>query len=326
MSTKDSVLKALRKSGDHFISGEDLSKDLGISRTSVWKAINSLREEGYNINAATNKGYILIETDEMITEDSLRAFLPARYKNNGIFVYDTVVSTNITAKHIALQGFRNGDTVIAMQQTGGRGRLGRSFFSPRTGIYLSIIIKPSFDFSRSVLVTSAAAVSVAEAIEDVCGQKAKIKWVNDVYIGKKKVCGILTEAMTGFETGQIETLIIGIGVNTAVEGFPEDLLDTVGAVEGSYSKAQLAASIICRTLDYTSNLESRSFIGPYREKSMVIGKTVKIYKGRYNISPENEIPGITARVLDIDDNGQLVVLYSNGTRETLSTGEISIRL
>lgn len=326
MTTKESVLKALRKNKDYFISGEELSNSLDISRTSVWKAINSLREEGYTIKAVTNKGYMLIGDTDMISESSLRMFLPEKYKNNGIFVYDTVDSTNIKAKHIALQGFHHGDVVIAMQQTGGRGRLGRSFFSPRTGIYLSIIIKPSFDLSKSVLVTSAAAVSVAEAIENVCGQNAMIKWVNDVYIGKKKICGILTEAVTDFETGQIETLIIGIGVNTTVEGFPEELLDIVGAVEGTYSKSQLAAEIISRTLDYTDNLESRAFIGPYRDKSNVIGKTVKVYKGRYNISPEDEIPGIPAKVLDIDDNGCLVVMYTDGTREALSTGEISIRL
>ena len=325
MSTKDSVLKALKENAGDFISGEELSNSLGISRTAVWKAIKALREEGYVIKAVTNRGYMLVQNDSIITEEGLRAFLPSQYRNNRIFIYDTLDSTNSQAKRIALESAEHGTIILALQQTGGRGRLGRSFFSPKSGIYLSIIIKPTFNLSRSVLVTSAAAVAVAEAVENVCGKDAQIKWVNDVYLDGKKICGILTEGITDFETGRIESLVIGIGVNTTVEGFPKELLDTVGAVEGDYSRSALAAEIISRTLHFAETIEERTFIPSYREKSMVLGKTIKVYKGGYPSGGPDDSAGIPARALSIDDDGGLVVLYSDGSRETLSTGEISIR-
>lgn len=326
MSTKDSVLQTLSSNKNSFVSGEELSKNLDVSRTAVWKAIKALREEGYSIEAVTNKGYRLMPDKWLITEETLKLALPARYKTNNIYVYDTLDSTNIRAKQLALENAPHGTVVLSRQQTSGRGRLGRSFFSPREGIYLSIIVKPDFDLSKSVLVTSAAAVAVAESIEEICGIDAKIKWVNDIYADDKKVCGILTEGITNFETGQIESLIIGIGVNTNVKDFPKDLLSIAGAVEGDYSKSTLAAAIITRTLDLMDSIEDRGFISAYRDKSLVIGKSVRIFKGVYKSLPEEELQARPARVLDIDDNGCLVVLYSDGTRESLTSGEITVRL
>lgn len=326
MSVKDMALKALTESCGTFLSGEELSNKLGVSRTAVWKSINALREEGHTIEAVTNKGYMLMESGSSITEEGLRAFLPSSYKSNSIHVFDVLDSTNIYAKQLAVQKAPHGTIVIAHRQTGGKGRLGRSFFSPKEGIYLSIIIKPDFDISRSVLVTTAAAVAVAEAIEKVCGKHAGIKWVNDVYVENKKVCGILCEGINDFETGQIDSIIIGIGINTSLKGFPKDLLDIAGAVQGDYSKAELAAEAIAKVLDFTSDIESRSFIDAYKEKSLVIGKTVSVYKGIYRKDPREELPSRSARVLDIDEDGGLMVLYSDGSRETLTSGEISIRL
>ena len=326
MSIKDSVLQALTENKGSFISGEELSKNMEVSRTAVWKAIKTLREEGYPIEAVTNRGYKLAPDKWLITEDTLKLALPAKYKNNRLYIYDTLDSTNIRAKQLALENAPHGTVVIARQQTAGRGRLGRSFFSPREGIYISIIVRPDFDLTKSVLVTSAASVAVAESIESICGMDAKIKWVNDIYADNKKVCGILTEGITDFETGQIESLVIGIGVNTTIKDFPEDLLDIAGAVEGDYSKSSLAASIISRTLDLMDTIEDRSFISTYREKSLVIGKSVKVFKGVYKSLPEDELEARPARVLDIDENGCLVVLYPDGTRESLTSGEITVRL
>ena len=326
MATKDLVLEALQRSGENYLSGEALSEELGISRTAVWKAIRILRDEGYTIKAVTNRGYRLIHEEDVITKKSLREHLFTRYKNNRLYIYDTLNSTNNRAKQLALENASHGTTVIAMQQTAGKGRLGRSFFSPREGIYLSIIIKPTFDLSKSVLVTAAASVAVAQAIESVCGRQAQIKWVNDVYLDGKKICGILTEGITDFETGHIESLVIGIGVNTSVKDFPDELRDTVGAVDGEYSRAALAAEIISRTLKFAENIESREFIREYRDRSMVIGKNVTVYKGIYSISPEKELEGMPAKVLGIDDDGGLEVIYTDGKRETLTSGEISVRL
>ena len=326
MATKDLVLEALQRSGENYLSGEALSEELGISRTAVWKAIRILRDEGYTIKAVTNRGYRLIHEEDVITEKSLREHLFTRYKNNRLYIYDTLYSTNNRAKQLALENAPHGTTVIAMQQTAGKGRLGRSFFSPREGIYLSIIIKPTFDLSKSVLVTAAAAVAVAQAIESVCGRHAQIKWVNDVYLDGKKICGTLTEGISDFETSHIESLVIGIGVNTSVKDFPDELRDTVGAVDGDYSRSALAAEIISRMLNFAENIESREFIQDYRKRSMVIGKNVTVYKGVYSVAPEKELEGMPAKVLGIDDDGGLEVIYTDGKRETLTSGEISVRL
>lgn len=325
MATKDSVLQALQKNRGQYLSGEELSTSLDVSRTSVWKAIKTLRGEGHHIEAVTNKGYMLIADNRLITESGVREGLSAANKEVPVYVYDSIDSTNLQARRLMMEGAHEGLVVIARQQTAGRGRLGRGFYSPREGIYLSVVIRPDFDLSKSVLITSAAAVAVCEAIEAVAGKEARIKWVNDVYVNDRKVCGILTEGITDFETGRIEYLIIGIGLNTDVSNFPEDLRKIAGAVEGDYSASELAGAIASRTLDYACDIEARTFIEPYRKRNIVIGKDVTVYKGRYKVSPEDELEGLAAKVLDIDDDGRLIVEYADGSRDTLSSGEITLR-
>lgn len=335
MTVKDSVLEALQASKDSFLSGENLSDSLGVSRAAVWKAINKLREEGYPIEAATNKGYMLISESWRITEESLRLSLPAKYRDNDIHLYEITDSTNLRAKQLALENAPHGTIVIARQQTAGRGRLGRSFFSPLEGIYLSLIIRKQLDINHALLITSAAATAVSASLEKICGVDARIKWVNDIYVGGKKVCGIGTEAITDFETGCIESIVIGTGVNTSLRDFPQELLKTAGAVEGDYSKSALAGEIITETLDLIEDLANTAlssssaepdFMADYRRRSLVIGKTIKVYKGTYRKDILDETGGIPAKVLGISSLGGLEVIYTDGTRETLNTGEISIRL
>ena len=340
MTVKEAVLQTLENGRGKYYSGEELSKDLDVSRAAVWKAIKALREEGYTIEAVTNKGYMMPLADDLITEDSMRYALPSHLRSNKCFFYDTIDSTDLQAKRLLLDGnAAGGCAVIANHQTAGRGRLGRSFFSPENGLYLSVIIKPDFDISKSVLVTIAAAAAVAKSIDEVCGQDARIKWVNDIYVGSKKVCGILTEAMTDFESGQIENLVIGIGINTSLKGFPEELLQTAGAVDltgaapdsipkGTNAKSLLAAKVIRYTLDYTSQIseDSPAFLDIYREKSLVLNHDIRVYKGTYRKDPTSELGGIPAKALAIDNKGGLEVIYTNGERETLTTGEVTIRL
>ena len=180
--------------------------------------------------------------------------------------------------------------------------------------------------SKSVLITCAAAVAVAESVKEIAGKDARIKWVNDVYVDDRKVCGILTEGITDFESGQIEAVIIGIGVNTDVSNFPDDLKRIAGAVDGDYSASELAGAIASRTIDYAHTIEERTFIDSYRSMSTVIGKKITVYKGQYKLNPEDEIEGVTAEVKNIDNDGRLIVVYEDGTEEALSSGEITIRL
>lgn len=326
MTTKEAVLQALRSCSGQYISGEELSTQLNVSRTSIWKAIKALREEGHTIEAATNNGYMLIHNNRRLTESEIRQGLSENNRNIEIHVYDSVTSTNSEAKRLALEGAADGTLVVSGQQTAGRGRLGRSFYSPKEGIYLSVIIRPRFDVSKSVLITCAAAVAVAESVKEIAGKDARIKWVNDVYVDDRKVCGILTEGITDFESGQIEAVIIGIGVNTDVSNFPDDLKRIAGAVDGDYSASELAGAIASRTIDYAHTIEERTFIDSYRSMSTVIGKKITVYKGQYKLNPEDEIEGVTAEVKNIDNDGRLIVVYEDGTEEALSSGEITIRL
>lgn len=238
-----------------------------------------------------------------------------------LYIFDTIDSTNTYAKMLAAECAEHGTTVIALQQTGGRGRLGRSFHAPPgTGIYMSIVLKTESDFSKALMATTAASVAVCRAVSTVCSAEAQIKWVNDIYLDGKKVCGILTEAIT--ENGLPKALVVGIGINCSTRGFPEELLDIAGAIDGNYDPQQLTAQVINELLALAVNMDPREFIGEYKDRSMVIGKTVKVYKGGY--SPDAH--ALPARVLDIDNSGGLKVIYSSGLRETLSSGEISIRL
>ena len=274
-----------------------------------------------------------------------------------VYFFESTTSTNTVAKKLAADAqdsvndsaaaditnksheILHGTLVIARHQTGGRGRLGRTFVSPDdSGIYMSIILEPAS--ANPILITTAAAVAVCRAIEKICGQDPQIKWVNDIYLNNKKVCGILAEAVSDHKTGQIAHIVLGIGINCNPAAIPEELTDIAGAIEGNFSINQLAAEVhnqIMILMDEmistdllqtgitdhsTSDAAAPEFIRDYRQRSMVIGKTVSVYKGGY--SPDR--PGIPARVLDIDNNGGLKVIYSNGSRETLSTGEISIRL
>lgn len=323
MTVKEQVLQALEEHKGSTLSGEALAEGMGVSRAAVHKAIKALREEGYRIEAVTNRGYSLAENSDMLSAQGIAAHLAPELSRLPIHVYKTVDSTNNVAKKLALEGAEHGTSILAFHQSCGKGRLGRTFISPaNTGIYMSVLLKPSFDMSHSVLITTAASVAVVRAIEKVCSLKPEIKWVNDIYESGKKVCGILTEAITDFETGRIEYLILGIGINCSTKGFSEDLLNIAGALEGRFSKNQLAAEVLNQLLPLVARLEERTFIEDYRTHSMVIGKTVKVYKGGY----EKGKTAPLARVLDIDENGGLQVLYSDGSQETLSTGEISIRL
>ena len=193
MNVADEILELLESSGAP-LSGEEMARQLGVSRNAVWKAVQRLREDGYQIEAATNRGYQLVSADNALTPQSVRRLLEGPAQSCAIEVRDSVTSTNTVLKSIAEQGGAEGMALIAQQQTQGKGRLGRSFLSPKgTGLYLSVLLRPRFPAEEALSITTAAAVAVAETIDQLTGQQAKIKWVNDVYLRGRKVCGILTE-------------------------------------------------------------------------------------------------------------------------------------
>ena len=243
-------------------------------------------------------------------------------ENFNIILLDKIDSTNLYLKKLAREGAKEGTIVIADCQTLGRGRFDRKFYSPENcGIYMSILLKPTLHPKDAILITAAAAVAVSLAVEKLTKKQAKIKWVNDVLIDNKKICGILTEG--AFKNPEsFDWAVLGIGINayTPKEGFAEDIKNIAGSVfdtpEASL-RDRLCAEIINTFWNIYENLSEKIFLDSYRKRSFVLGKKVTVIKN--NISAP-------AKALEIDDNCQLLVEYKDGTRELLNSGEISIKL
>lgn len=320
MSTKNDVLSALLNE-ETSISGERLARKLGISRNSVWKAIEQLRADGYAIDAVTNRGYRLIDMPDRITEPEILKWTTSSIMGKRIEAHDRLDSTNIRAKQLAAQGAPHGFLVCADSQSGGRGRFGRSFFSPKhSGVYITYILRPAIPAEQAVMITSLAAVAVARAIEALCDVEVKIKWVNDLYIGGKKVCGILCEAGMDFESGMLDYVALGIGINVAKMTFPESLQDIATSIGNecgqNISRSRLIAEISNQLDAMYPQLETGAFMAESKARSIVIGRDVTVLRGGDTFS---------AHVLDIDEQGRLVLRTEAGISR-LGAGEISLKI
>ncbi len=238
-----------------------------------------------------------------------------------VSVFETLESTNKTAKYMARSGKEQ--LIVARSQTGGRGRLGRSFFSPNGGLYMSLLLFPPPEIKDASLITSAAAVAVSRAIDRIANVRCQIKWVNDVYLDGKKICGILTEGQVS-HNGGFEYAILGIGINLVEphNGFPVDIVNRAGAIFKTMphdADNRLVAEVINEFMMlYRSGLNVADFLGEYRLRSCVIGKTVNVM---HIVDGES----VTAEAIGIDDECKLVVRYSDGTLETLSSGEVTLK-
>lgn len=322
MNGTDQILELLEEA-EGPLSGEEMAQRLGISRNSVWKAVQRLREDGYEIKAATNRGYRLVSSDSALTPQGVRRLLAGPARGCAIDVRDTVTSTNTVLKAIAEQGGAEGMALIAQQQTQGKGRLGRTFLSPKgTGLYISILLRPKFSAEDSLSVTTAAAVAVAEAIDSITGRHAMIKWVNDVYLQGRKVCGILTEASVDFENGGLHYAIVGIGVNIQEPpgGFAPEIRDVAGALyQGevpSGVRVRLAAEILNRFFGFYEHLTQRTFMEAYRQRSLLTGIEVTFTQG------DRVHEGL---VLGVDDEARLQVRLPSGEEKLFSAGEVNIK-
>ena len=324
MSVKAEVLAILEANREKSISGEELASRLQVSRTSIWKAIKALREEGYEIEAANNRGYCLCQTSDILNEEGIRLHLEGPAADYPLEVHKVLDSTNTECKRRVIEGAPHGLTILAEEQTAGRGRLGRDFYSPaKTGIYMSILVHPSMDGSDAMLLTTAASVAVCRGLTKVLPVEPQIKWVNDIYLNGKKVCGILTEAISNFEMGKIDAVIVGIGINYRTEEFPEDIKDRAGAVEttSDIPRNQLVAAVLNAFWEIYEHIEDREFIKEYRQRSMVLGKDIRILeKGQWK----------EATAVDVNDDGGLVIQIENPDgsigQRVLQTGEITLRL
>lgn len=312
MGTKEDVLKILINNADSFISGEALAKQLSLSRAAVWKVIKGLQKQGYTIDAVTNRGYRLNEQNDIITEKSLKKFLDF---DADVLYYPVIDSTNNEAKRLVNDGSGKPMLLVAEEQTNGRGRQGKSFYSPPlTGIYMTLVTHPMSRLANAVTATTAASVAVCRAVEELTQLKPKIKWVNDVYLDGKKICGILTEAITDFETQTVSSVIIGIGMNIKTIDFPSEV-ENAASLNVNISRVKLIACI-ANHLNRILCCDYSEFITYYRSHSMIIGEQIHFIKNA---------KVTTATAMDIDDTGGLVVRLENGEITTLRSGEISIR-
>ncbi len=322
MELKHQVLKILEANRGNSVSGAKLAESLFVTRSSVWKAVKALQKDGYRISAATNRGYCLLSQNDILSTESIRPYLKGKATGFILDVRQCVTSTNTLAKALAAEGAKEGTVIIASEQTEGRGRLGRSFYSPgSTGIYLSLILRPKLNLEDSLLITTGTAVAVAKAIEKTAGVKAGIKWVNDIFVEGRKVCGILTEASIDFENGGLEYAVVGIGVNVSTADFPDSIQGIAGSLFTSKPEDQpitslLAAEILNQMAECMDTLTDRKYLLEYRKRQIIIGKNILVLKGKESRP---------AKAIAIDDQARLIVEYEDGTQETLSSGEVSIR-
>lgn len=309
-STKYTVLKRLLEAGDNYISGSEIAESLNISRNAVWKAVKNLEADGIVIDSVTAKGYRLGCRDILAPE-----LIPGRKA----VILEEIDSTNNYAKKLAAQGEPAGTVVLADTQTGGKGRLGRSFVSPKgRGLYMSMILRPEFDISLAPLITSAAAVAAAESVEELCGCDAAIKWVNDLYVGGKKICGILTEASINMEMNSLDYAVVGIGINTAAYDFGElgsrvtDLESETGVRP---NRCELCTKIADNLEYWMNNMEKRLHLDEYRRREMLTGSIISADFGG------EKIVGLA---LGVDENANLVLETESHERLVLASGEASL--
>lgn len=279
--------------------------------------------EREGLNPAVVKGGTGMRTN-CESQSEYQAVLIKRLKKND-FIQDVKVlpetdSTNRVAKELAVQGAPEGTLVMAQRQSAGRGRLGRSFFSPEGGIYMSMVLRPQIPVEKALLITTCAAVATARAIDRVCGVRSGIKWVNDIFLNGKKVCGILAEAGLSTESECPAYVVLGIGINVKKQSVPEELTGIVGCLEeeiaGTVEKEALIESVWEEFSKLYGMLSTAVYMEEYKERSILLGREVTIYGAD---------SAYGAVVTDIDKEGHLIICRE-GREELLSSGEISVRL
>lgn len=321
MTVKEHILKLLENNRGKYYSGQDIAEEINVSRAAVWKAVKQLQADGYRIDAVSNKGYCMSDDNDIISADSIKKYLTVPINN--IEVYKTVTSTNDLAKQYALDLKPEGTVIVAREQTAGRGRKGRSFYSPMsTGVYISVLLRPELTAEKTLYITTAAAVAVAKAIEKISGKEAKIKWVNDIFVDGKKVCGILTEGAIDFETGKMQYAVLGIGVNIKKpeNDFPSEIQNIAGSVFDTTDKevsSIIVAEILNNFMNYYKNLANKPFYEEYKKRMFLIGKQLTVYSGK------GSYPAVA---IDLDEELSLIVKDENGNIKKLNTGEVSIKI
>ncbi len=331
MTTRENVFDVLSRSEGEAVSGEKLAEICGVSRAAIWKAVKSLREEGFIIEGTTNGGYVYKGESDILTAEALKAVLVSSYPNLAsatVECFKTIDSTLTHAKRLLADGDMlklDNHIIVAESQTQGRGRLGRTFCSPeKTGIYLTVIHIPKEHNADPAKITAFAAVAVCRVIQRLYNVEPKIKWINDIYLNGKKIVGILTEGFINFETSAIDAASIGIGINITggSSQFPEDVAKVAGSIlqdgESAVSRSQLAAEVAGEVLSIFGE-NPKAVMREYQALSFLVGQTVKVHPVIDSAAGVYE-----ATVTGIDDDARLLVKLQDGTTKALLSGEVSL--
>lgn len=325
---KSDILTLLRNSAD-YVSGQQLCDQFGVSRTAVWKVINQLKEEGYQIESAPHKGYRLLESPaDILSQSEIASRLHTKWAGRKLYYVDSTGSTNTDAKRYAEEGDPHGTTVVADMQTAGKGRRGRKWQSP-SGIntYFTILLRPHFAPDKASMLTLVMALSVAEAIEEITDLKACIKWPNDIVVNKKKVVGMLTEMSTTPEMDEIQYVVVGVGVNVNIgsaEELPEEIRETATSLKieagRQINRAALVEHILARFESnyekFERTLDLSGLIDTYQRHLVNVEAQVRV------LDPAGEYTGISH---GINRAGELIVEKEDGSIVNVYAGEVSVR-
>lgn len=318
---KSKIINIFFNQGKEFISGEELSKQLGVSRAAIWKHIKALREEGYNIESVNKKGYRLLEKpNDLLTLQNIGYGLETKFMGKNILHFDTLGSTNDYARSVA-NDEKDGTVIISEEQTKGRGRLGRGWKSKESeGIWMSIILKPDIIPYEAPFITLIAGSSIVKALDNL-GIRTLIKWPNDIILNGKKICGILTELSAEIE--RVKYVIPGIGINVKTMEFPDEISGVATSLykEGyKVSRVDIVKNILMEFeklyTDYIDNKSKEKTLDICRNYSAIIGKKVYVIKG-----DNKEL----VDCLDINEAGNLIIKTKEGIEKEIVSGEVSIR-
>lgn len=325
---KSDILTLLRNSAD-YVSGQQLCDQFGVSRTAVWKVINQLKEEGYQIESVSRKGYRLLESPaDILSQSEIASRLQTKWAGRKLYYVDSTGSTNTDAKRYAEEGDPHGTTVVADMQTAGKGRRGRKWQSP-SGIntYFTILLKPDFAPDKASMLTLVMALSVAEAIEEVTELKAEIKWPNDIVVNKKKVVGMLTEMSTTPEMDEIQYVVVGVGVNVnmgSIEELPDEIRETATSLRIESGKQINRAVLVEHILErfeqnyekFKQTLDLSGLLDAYQSHLVNVDTQVRV------LDPAGEYAGISH---GINTTGELIVEKEDGGIVNVYAGEVSVR-
>ena len=319
---KGEILKLLKET-DGYISGQELCEKFGVSRTAIWKVINQLKEEGYEIEAVRNKGYILKGSADVLSKEELESTIHTKWAGENVVFFEETVSTNNEIRSLAEQGAPHGTLAVAERQLGGKGRRGRVWTSPAgVGIWMSMLLRPQIDPMAASMLTLVMALSTRRGIEKATGLKSEIKWPNDLVLNKKKICGILTEMST--ELMEIQYVIPGIGINVNQKDFPDDIKATATSLYIESGKIQKRSEIIAAIMEafegyYDTFIKTQDMSGlieEYNANLVNLGNEVCV------LDPAGEFRGVSE---GINKEGALLVRLADGTLKEIISGEVSVR-